>query len=116
MSKKRNEPLLLSFLISSLLLLRCLAQSIILVHPSPSALLSAEPPMISIRRSRSEKLLSLKANPKSPSEAEPPRVESDSISVLGSNRSEFDPLIILLKPWIKKPAAITTEMFLGFGG
>jgi hypothetical protein len=51
--------------------------------------------MISIRRSRSEKLLSLKANPKSPSEAELPRVKSESISVLGSNRSVFDPLNIL---------------------
>lgn len=50
--------------------------------------------MISIRRSRSEKLLSLKANPKSPSEEEAIREISESISVLGSNRSVFTSLIM----------------------
>lgn len=50
--------------------------------------------MISIRRSRSEKLLSLKANPKSPSEEEALREISESISVLGSNRSVFTSLIM----------------------
>ncbi|OMP08576.1 hypothetical protein COLO4_06349 [Corchorus olitorius] len=61
-----------------------------LVQPSPSGRHSGGPPIISIRRRRSEKLLSLKAKPKSPSEAEAPREKSESISVLGSNRSEFN--------------------------
>uniref|UniRef100_A0A7C9CUU2 Uncharacterized protein n=1 Tax=Opuntia streptacantha TaxID=393608 RepID=A0A7C9CUU2_OPUST len=58
-----------SLLISSLRRLRCLAQSAIVLQPSPSDLLSGKSGMISILKILSEKLLSLKANPKSDSES-----------------------------------------------
>lgn len=50
--------------------------------------------MISMRRRRSEKLLSLKAKPKSGSEDEALREKEASIASTGSNRSEFEPFIL----------------------
>lgn len=93
--RKRERQRPFSFFISSRLLLRWRAQSAMVVQPSESGRGSTGSPMISIRRIRSEKLLSLKAKPKSASEAEPTRDHSDSITITGSNRSEFKSFISL---------------------
>ena len=82
-----------SFLISSCLCFQWRAQSAILlqilVQPSLSGRFSSGLPLISIQSCRSKKLLSLKANAKSAfvKADTPPLVNSDSIPILGSNRS-----------------------------
>ena len=94
---------------SSLLLFRWRAQSAMLVQASESWRASEESPMISILSWRSEKLLSLKANPKSASDDdEALREKSESITVLRSNRSEFKSLIICINASVLaiKPASM----------
>lgn len=66
-------------------------------QPSESGPASAGSAMISIRRTRSEKLLSLKAKAKSASEVEPARDQSDSMVTTGSNRSVFESFMRLTK-------------------
>lgn len=94
-----------SFLISSLRLFLLRAQTAMLVPPSPSDLVSAKSGIISILMTRSEKLLSLKANAKSESDpdphASPPVEKSESMIVRGSKRSAFDSP--MPKPWKKPP-------------
>ena len=82
---------------SSLRLFRFRAQSAMLVQPSPFDLVSGKSGIISILRTRSEKLLSLKANAKSESETGPgprlPVAQSESMIVRGSKRSAFESLM-----------------------
>lgn len=84
--KKRNRPA--SFLTSSLRLLRFRAQSAMVEQPSESVLVSGKSEIISILRTRSEKLLSSNANPKS--ESTSPGENSESIIFGGSQRTPFD--------------------------
>lgn len=84
-----------SFFKSSLLRLRLRAQSKRLQQPSTSDFESDGPAIISIRRTRSEKLLSLKAKPKFPSFGD--LSYSESITVLGSNKSLFIFFILFLQ-------------------
>jgi hypothetical protein len=98
-----NQQTLLpvSFLISSLRLFLLRAQTAMLVQPSPSDLVSDKSWIFSILRTRSEKLLLLKANAKSESDLDPhasSTVEkSESMIVQGSKRSALNSL--MPKPW-----------------